>query len=295
MSPVVKFLATLDRRWIFLLMGIAVMTPIVFPTQFPETTLPKAQAVFDKIESLPSGSKILLPFDYDPGSAPELQPMATAITWHCAKKGHKLYFMALWPLGAQMISDTVDQVIKTRYPEYKYGRDYVNLGFKPGNEGVIKVVASNLRELYTTDHFGTSLNKLEMTKDLVNIRDMDLILNCSAGYPGTKEWIQYAATPLKIPIAGGCTGVQAPLLYPYMPNQMFGLLAAIKGAAEYEVAIAKQYPEYAVDPATGKANLDLTKGQQRMGPQLIAHCLIMALIVLGNVILALTRRAQGAA
>ncbi len=295
MSPIVQYLATLDRRWIFLLMAIAVLIPVLFKMQFPEYPSPLTQAVFDKIESLPPGSKILLAFDYDPGSAPELQPMATALTWHCAKRGHKLYFLALWPLGPDMISRTVDSVLKKYYPDYRYGVDYVNLGYKPGGEGVIKVIISNLRELYTTDHSGASLDEFEMTRNLQSIRDMDLILSVSAGSPGTKEWIQYAATPLNIEIAGGVTGVQAPLLYPYIPNQMFGLLAAIKGAAEYEAAIARKYPEYAKDPDTGKPRLDLTKGIQRMGPQLIAHCLILALIVLGNLILFMTRRSQGAA
>ena len=289
MAPWVKFLATLDRRWIFLLMAIAVMIPVVFKMKFPEKPTPLVQVVFDRIEELPEGSKILLPFDYDPGSAPELQPMATAMTWHCAKKKHKLYFLALWPLGQQMIDDTVDLVLKQRYPDYQYGVDYINLGFKPGNEGVIKVVVSNLKELYTTDARGKSLNDYEMTKDIENVRDMDLILNVSAGYPGTKEWIQYAATPLNLPIAGGCTGVQAPLLYPYIPNQMFGLLGAIKGAAEYEQAIANKYgDEYSQFP-------EHTKGIQRMGPQLIAHCLILFLIIMGNVVMSQTRGSQGGA
>jgi len=287
-----SFYLTLDRRWIFLLMAISVLLPIIFRMQPPERPGKMTMAVFNQIEKLPPGSKVLLAFDYDPGSKPELEPMARAVTWHCAKKGHKLYFIALWPLGPQMISDTIDKVLKRYFPDYEYGKDYVNLGFKPGNEGVIKVVVSNLKELYTTDHAGISLSKLPMTRDLANIRDMDLIINISAGYPGTKEWIQYAATPLDIPIIGGCTGVQAPLLFPYIPNQMPGILAAIKGAAEYEAALAQAYDDYAQDPKTGERHVALTLGLQRMGPQLIAHCLILALIVLGNIIMTLSHRAQ---
>jgi len=282
-SGIIKFLVTLDRRWIFLAMAISVVIPIMAGWQFPETPMPHSQVVFDGIERLPSGSKVLLAFDYDPGSAPELQPMATAMTWHCAKKKLKLYFIALWPLGPQMINDTVDTVLKRHYPEYKYGRDYVNLGFKPGNEGVIKVVASNLRELYTTDHLGTSLTNIDMCAGVKSVADMDLVISVSAGYPGTKEWIQYATTPLNKDLAAGCTGVQAPLLYPYIPNQMFGMLGAIKGAAEYEEAISRKYPEYREDP-------QLNMGRRRMGPQLIAHCLIVGLIILGNIVMAATRK-----
>ncbi len=283
-----ELLVNLDRRWIFLLMAIAVMIPVVLRKEFPEYPSPLVQAVFDKVESLPPGARVLMPMDYDPGSEPELQPMANALTWHCATKGVKIYYLALWPVGQQMIDNTIAKVLTADFPSYQYGKDYVNLGFKPGNEGVIKVVASNLRELYTTDATGRSLSEFEMTADLTDIRSMDLILNVSAGYPGTKEWVQYAATPLGIPIAGGCTGVQAPLLYPYIPNQLFGLLGAIKGAAEYEAALKEKYPDYGTlvnDKGERVRDPKYTKGIERMGPQLIAHCLIMALIVLGNVIM----------
>jgi len=107
---------------------------------------------------------------------------------------------------------------------------------------------------------------------------MKLIINISAGYAGTKEWVQYASTPYpELRIVAGCTGVQAPLLYPYIPSQLPGLLGAIKGAAEYEKLVMDRYggespPErYLV-------------GRQRMGPQLIAHVLIIILIIIANII-----------
>ncbi len=291
MSSVLRFLVHLDRRWIFLGMTVAVLVPILARMQFEEQPTELVQNVFDKIESLPPGSRVILSFDFDPGSEPELGPMATALTWHCARKGHRIYFMALWPLGVDLVKDTIDQVIKTDFPQFRYGEDYVNLGFKSGGEGVIRVIVSNLQSLYTTDHLGTSLSQMPMTKDLVNIRGMDLIVSFSAGSGGSKEWVQYAATPFDIPTAAGCTGVQAPLMYPYIPNQMLGMLGAIKGAAEYEAAVGAKYPEFARDKA-GNVRREYQRGIWRMGPQLIAHCLILALIVLGNVVLLLNRRAQ---
>jgi hypothetical protein len=95
-----KALQNLDRRWIFLLMGLAVAVPIlaigITGKTFPETPTPLAQAVFDAVNDLPAGSKVLLSLDYDPASEGELGPMATSLVRHCAEKGHKLYFMALW-------------------------------------------------------------------------------------------------------------------------------------------------------------------------------------------------------
>ena len=275
-------LAQLDRRWVFLAMFLAVAIPILLQKTFPEKATPIVRKVFDKVENLPAGSKILLAFDYDPASAGELDPMATAWVRHCCEKRHKMYFMALWPLGPRMVEERINHVIKADYPELEYGKDYVNLGFKSGLEGVIQVITTDLKKLYTADVAGTSLDDIPMTQDLKSIQEMDLILNVSAGTPGTKEWVQYASTPYGIPTAGGCTGVQATLLYPYYPNQLMGLLGAIKGAAEYEAALAEKYPRYAAP--------EFNEGLRRMSPQLVAHLLMVGLIMLGNVIYFAQRR-----
>jgi len=282
-----EFFKTLDRRWIFLLMLLSVAVPILLQTTFPEKASAMAQAVFDEIDKLPEGSKILLPFDFDPASEGELGPMATAFTYHCAMKKHKMYFMALWPVGPQMIDEAINKVIRPDFPELRYGVDYVNLGFKPGNEGVIRVVVTDLKELYTTDDAGTNINNIPMMQGVDSVRDCDLVINVSAGYPGNKEWVQYASTayPGEIILVGGCTGVQAPQMYPYIPNQMKGILGAIKGAAEYEKLVMDHYPRH-ITNAEGDQALDpkYTEALRRMGPQLIAHLLMIVLIIGGNII-----------
>jgi hypothetical protein len=276
-------LRTLDRRWIFLLMFWAVLVPIYYVgvtgRTFPEVPSALAKATFDEIERLKPGDPVLLSFDYEPGSEGELAPMATAFVKHAAEKKLKMYFMALWPVGGQLADATIDKVIKPDFPQMVYGRDYVNLGYKSGNEGVIRVIVTNLRELYTTDSRGTALQNLPMMRGIDNIQQMKLIINISAGTPGTKEWVQYAVTPYpdRIRIVAGTTGVQATLLYPYIPRQLPGLLGAIKGAAEYEKLVVDKYGGPNPDPKY----LD---GLRRMGPQLVAHLLVIVLIILANIL-----------
>ena len=286
-----RFLSTLDRRWIFLLMGIAVTVPILLELQFPEEATSLAHAVFNEIEQLEEGDPVLLAFDYDPASEGELGPMATAFVRHCCEKKLKIYFIALWPVGPQMIDDSINKVIKTDFPEMVYGKDYVNLGFKPGNEGVIKVIVTDLKQLYSTDDRGTNLDQIPMCRDLVNIQSMDLVAEVSAGYPGVKEWVQYAATPYpdQIRLIAGCTGVGAPLLYPYIPEQLKGLLGAIKGAAEYEKLVVDRYDR----EAGREPDLKYLEGKRRMGPQLVAHILMVVLIVVGNIVFFVGRSREG--
>jgi hypothetical protein len=283
-----RFLQTLDRRWIFLLMALAVGVPTLFQVQFPEVPTALTQAAFDEIDALSPGDRVLLAFDYDPASEGELGPMATAFIRQCCEKRLKMYFVTLWPVGPQLINDAIQNVIKADFSDLIYGEDYVNLGFKPGEEGVIKVIVTNLRGLYTTDALGTNIDQIPMCRNVRTIRAMDLIINVSGGYPGTKEWIQYAVTPYSkdLKIVAGCTGVQAPYLYPYIPQQMPGMLAAIKGAAEYETLVEQAYGGAERDPK-------YFEGARRMGPQLFAHLLMIGLILAGNAIYLAGRRQTG--
>jgi hypothetical protein len=280
---------SLDRRWIFLLMLWAVLLPIYYigitGQTFPELPSAMAQAVFDQIDTLKEGDPILLSFDFDPASEGELGPMATAFVKHAAEKKLKMYFMALWPIGSQMADETINRVIRSDFPQLVYGVDYVNLGYKSGYEGVIKVIVTNLRELYTTDARGTAVSNIPMMQGIDNIQRMKLIINVGAGYPGTKEWVQYAVTPYpdRIRLVSGNTGVQATELYPYIPRQIPGLLGAIKGAAEYEKLVIDKYGGPHPDPKY----LDALR---RMGPQLFGHLLIIILIIAANVLYFRQRR-----
>ena len=189
-----------------------------------------------------------------------------------------MHFIALWPVGPQMIDNTINKVLERLSRAGAWG-DYVNLGYKSGNEGVIKVIVTNLRELYTTDTRGTGVQEIPMMQGIENVQQMRLIINISSGYPGAKEWVQYAATPYpdRIRVVVGSTGVQAPLLYPYIPSQLPGMLGAIKGAAEYEKLVNDAYGGPNPDPK-------YLEGLRRMGPQLVAHLLIILLIIMANVL-----------
>ena len=275
-------LQNLDRRWVFLSMFLAVAVPILAKTVFPEVVSKQAKMVFDSIEDLPEGSNILLSYDFDPASQGELLPMAQAFTRHCSIKGHKQYYMALWPLGSPMVDLSID-TIESEYPELVYGKDYMKFDYKAGGEAVIRMITQDLRGMFPLDSKGVQLDDIPMTKNIKNIQDMDLIINVSAGDPGTKQWVQFAATPFGITTVSGCTGVQAPQMYPYIPEQLAGVLGAIKAAAEYEAAIDAVYPSINDNPKAQEA-------KRRMGPQLVAHSLMIGLIVLGNAIFFVSRK-----
>ena len=279
----------IDRRWIFLAMFVAVAAPILWVgvtgKTFPEAPTPAVQGAFDAVESLPSGARVLVSMDFDPASAGELQPMATAIVRHCVLRGHRICAMTLWPAGGPIIDGTMQDVLGDR-PDWTYGERWVNLGYRAGFEGVMKQMNSRVSLAYATDVRQTPLAEIPMLKGITGIADFDLLVSISAGYAGAKEWVQYSVSPTltgakPLRFVAGSTGVQTPQLIPYYPNQMAGILGAIKGAAEYEYlvneAVRKADPAAVVPPKFQEA-------QRRMAPQLFGHVLMVALIVLGNVV-----------
>ena len=263
-----------DRRIIFLFVFIAVASAVLFNIEFKEHPTLIVKKVFDKIESLPSGSRVLISFDYDPAMKPEVHPMANSFVRHCLVKGHKLCLMSLWPQGQALMTETLEEVILEEFPEARYGEDYVMLGYKAGNEGVLNVIITNFRKMYPTDARGTDIDSIPIFKEIKSAKDMDLILPIGGGKPGPKEWILFVGDPGNVPVAPGLAAVVAPLIYPYYPKQAIGLLGGVKGAAEYESELRQRYPRFR----------DVYAPALRMvGPQTLAHIVIMAFIVIGNI------------
>ncbi len=274
-QSLVERLQLIDRRIIFAFIAVAVVVPLLFGAKLKEKTTPIVQALFDYVEHLPEGSRVLLTYDYGPTTAPEIQPMVDAMVRHFCERKCKMYMMAVWATGHNLTGETIEQVLKPEFPKYEYGVDYVNLGYKAGNQGLIRLLLVDFKTMYSTDAENTAIDSIPMMENITNLRNFDLIVSYGGGFPGIKEWIQFAGDPGMIPIGGGCTAVGAPNLYPYYPSQLVGLLGGAKGAAEYENALITAYPKYKDYPMAGMS---------LMVSQTVAHIVIIFFIVFGNVL-----------
>jgi hypothetical protein len=262
-------LLSIDRRIIFLFIMVAVALPLFFRVSMKIPVTPVATGTYQAIEDLPAGSKVLASFDYDPGSMPELQPMAEAFFRHAFKKDLKVIIMGLWPQGPLQANIALEEVFQDediKAKNLQYGVDYINLGFTAGNEVVIDRMGHSFEESYPQDAFGTPLSEIPLMRGVRNYDNIDLIFNLSAGYPGTQEWVQYGVDVFHVKLAAGNTAVQAPSMYPYVQTgQLSGVLGGMKGGAEYETLLG--IPGRAV---------------RYMFSQAVAHAVICVFIIIGN-------------
>src|SRR5262247_4277578 len=100
----------IDRRIIFLVIGLCTLLPLLYPVGLPIKTSQEVRGVYDYIESLPEGSVFLLSLDFDPSSKPELYPMSIALLRHAFRKNLKVVGMTLWPAGTGLAETAFAQI-----------------------------------------------------------------------------------------------------------------------------------------------------------------------------------------
>tara|TARA_B100001175_G_scaffold259209_1_gene227875 strand:+ start:782 stop:1681 length:900 start_codon:yes stop_codon:yes gene_type:complete len=287
-------LGKLDRRFIFILIGLSVLIPLLRPNwiNIPIKTTSNSRIVFEELNSLKSGDKVLLSFEYGASTKPEIHPMSVAVLQHLFSKGIKVYTVPLWPEGLMMAKFAIEEVVSSNLFKVKEHVDYVSLPYKAGGEIIIRGIATDLRSIFTQDINNTLLSEIPMMNGVNNISDFDFVFDLSAGVPGNAEWVQFACDEYNIPLSSGCTSIMVTDAIPYVESgQIRGILAGMPGAAEYEQMVFEylntnrnnEYLNKKVSIVPGKAT-------SRMSAQSIAHLLMVVFIIFGNISYYLTRR-----
>ena len=261
-------LMRIDRRWIFLAMGLVVAGSLLSNIAFPKLDIsPDVRQAFELIDQLPAGSVVLYSWDYDPASQPELYPLSAAMLRHALRKNLKIVMMGHWVTGVPLIEKQIGEIIRTEFPDRRYGTDYANLGYKSGQNVLVITMAKSIRDAFPVDYYKTPLDSLPLMRQCRTLRDARAIVSFSAGDPGLTMWIQFAWQRFHIPVTGGCTAVSAPEFAAYLQSgQLKGLMGGMRGAAEYETLINTR----------GTAMIGMTA-------QSLAHALIVVFILIGNI------------
>ena len=271
-------LLRIDRRWIFLLVGVAVTLPILVPLGLPITTTPPTQSAFDFVEALEPGDVVWLSFDYGPSSAPENDPMAEGFMRHCLTKGVRVVASTLFASGGLGLTNRSVAKVAAEFPHKKYGVDYVNLGFKSGNDAVMRRLGQNIVETFPTDVRGKPTAGFPIFQGVSSLRQVKLVFTVSTGDLG-EYWVTLVNTQFGTPVIVGPTAVSAPKFYAYLAShQLTGMLGGMKGAAEYEQLISRSYPSVA-DLYRSPRLVTATKS---MDSQTGIHFVIILLILIGN-------------
>ena len=260
-----------SRHWIFLGLFIVVVVSMLIHAGMNVRVSAETQRMYDYIDSLPSGSVLLVSFDHEASSLPEIRPLALALLRHAFKKDLKLIGVALLAEGTGIGYRLMTQAAA----EYgkRYGVDYVYLGFKPQYIAAILSMGESLGETFPEDYLGRPYGSLSLLQNVRNYDDIAGVISIADGSMVT-HWVEYGAARYGVKVSAFVTAAMVTTYDPYLAsNQLYAMVGGLRGAAEYEKLIG-----------IGGSGL------RGMLAQTTSHVYVIVLIIVGNVIYFTDRR-----
>ncbi|MBI3945809.1 MAG: hypothetical protein HY321_07810 [Armatimonadetes bacterium] len=261
-----------QSRIIYGVLAALMVLFLLFEMKLPFVVGPQALGLYDAVGKVRDDQLVLLSVNWEAGTVGESMPQTEALIQHLFLAKKRFAIFGIDPIGpgfAQRIAERqAERLGKT------YGVDWVNWGYKPGQLAMFLGLARDIPGTIKQDSIRKAdLTTLPVMRGIKSARDLGLILEVTST-DSIEIWIQYFHGVYGTPVGYAPTAVMVPEAYPYLnAKQLVGMLAGIKGAAEYadllernwDVEMTWEYPP-----------------RRAMNAVAIAHVLIVLLIVLGN-------------
>ena len=262
------------RHWTFIGLFVVVTAAMLIHIPVKLRISPNTQKMFDYIDSLPAGSVLIISFDHEASSLPEIRPLSVAILRHAFKKDLKLIGVSLLSegtlIGYRMMQSTADEYGR------KYGTDYVYLGFRPQYIAAILSMGESIEQTYPQDYLGQPYGSFPLTKMIRNYGDVAAVISIADGN-FTTHWIEYGAARYNVRVLAAVTAAMVTSYDPYLASgQLYSMVGGLIGAAEYEKLLG-----------IGGG------GARGMLAQTSSHMYVILLIVIGNGVYFTTRSKKG--
>ena len=303
MMNLTDILAKLDRRIIYALVALAVVVPLVQQWRLQPAKMQSAQKFYDAVEALPNddASIVLIAADWGPSTKAENEPQTEVLIEHLLRR--RVHFALISSITEAEpflvgLPDRVAKRLNSENPEEKweYGKEWVNLGYRPAMGAMIQKMASaqDIRQTLGIDVRGTPLAEVPCMRSVKNIKNVKMMAEFTGLVGAVDGWLQFFQTAdYRPPMVHGCTSITIPEAYIYLDSgQLIGLHEGIAGAAAHSALL------------TDAKLADGTPKYKNRGPDIaivtntalaVAHVVIIVLIILGNLgMVLLMRRARAA-
>jgi hypothetical protein len=282
-------LLRLPRQVIYVFIVLTVGIPLFLPFSIRTIPTQAVRDLYNVVDSMPMGKALIISADYTPDTEAELHPMTIAFLRHAFARRLKVGVCCLQLQGIGLADNALRQVVdefnsRARTPDdsLRYGRDYVFYGFQTPILMVITGMGEDITKVFPADGYRNRTDTLPISEELRSYSDVGIVISIAASSI-PQYWVTYGQTAFGIKVGTGITAVSAADFTPYYATRQFsGMLAGMKGAAEYEGMIAAHHP-VAVEGVRQQAT-------ERMASQTTAHIGIMLLILIGNISFFATRR-----
>jgi len=266
----------IDRRILYALLLAIILFGLLVPINLPLTMADPAKNLFAAIEAAPVDKMAFVSTAWTNSTRGENAPQMAVLLRHLMQRKIKFALIQFGNPEAAVLAQLLAEDVTKEF-DYKYGTDWINMGFRQDMLGTLKAMRVDIPAVYRDDFFERKpLSTFPITSGLKTIKDVGIVVEVAPS--GTyKYWIQLIQGGDKVPYGLAATSVMVPELYPYLDSgQMVGMLFGLKGAAEYESLL----------------NLPADKRQSTrfLSPLSLSLIYLFLLIFIGNLGMYLSRR-----
>ncbi|MEM0084730.1 MAG: hypothetical protein QW743_04200 [Candidatus Methanomethylicia archaeon] len=277
-------LGAVDKRILYWILFISLAIPYIRPIGLPVSIAETSYALYNFIEKLGPNDVAVMAIEFGVSAWSECLPGFVAVSKHLVMRGVKIIY---WCVG-YTDCDLTMEAVKARIPQlkgpgepagpgdYKYGVDWVYMGYIAGGETTVAQLADDIRQVLRADKYGTPIDQIPLFQNVRNANDIKIVIDSTTGDYGdyyVRQWrIRYGTAVAEIGIAMNYSTFMA---Y-YQAGLAVGALKGIRGAAEYEKLIGQ----------LGEATTSLDALN-------VSHLLVIIAIIMANLSYVMTRRRGG--
>jgi hypothetical protein len=222
-----------------LIVGLIIPLPDSFGLAAPPVA-PGAPELFEQIDTLSADDIVLVGYEWDARRSSELRPLEDAVLGHLIQRKVKLVLASTDPQGTLLLFDFRDQLERAGYR--KGGEDYILLGYRPGAELALRLIAQDFHSVLQSDFQGNdaTISALAIGADpsnpqLTSLGDFSMMMVLGDEAQDIQGWMEqiHRSAP-QVPIAFLLPNETTPLVQPYLSQTGIFHLAGKQGALAYQ-------------------------------------------------------------
>jgi len=182
------------------------------------------------VAGLPSSSVVLVGFDPDLGTYPEIRGTVRALLDDLASHGARLAFASFTAEGRALAAAEIDRLVRRAGTNGETAAKVLDIGFISGAEaGMVRAVTSIVPSAVT----GPLADAIRSRGG--GIGAFDLVLIVSGGDLGARSWVEQVGSRLRsVPMVAVAPTFLEPELAPYLrSDQLKALLATLREGVAY--------------------------------------------------------------
>jgi hypothetical protein len=265
-SGIYKKMATYDKRWVYVVLFITTLGPLISPIGMPIGISALTKNYYAQLNTLQEGDIVFDTWNMEFSGYMELKPGVLATHKMFIEKGVKLCIAFGHYEGVALPGEIFKQ-LKTWLDRYDYteGEDYIIIGYVFPNEAAVAALAQDFHANVRVDWKGNSIEGTFLD-EIQNAGDFDMISDYTTGL-ATTYMINHMVLQYGVPMVENSIGVSVPNhLANLDAGLLTGLLASTRGGAELEFLIGSPGP-----------------GLKSMDAFTLGHYSLIIFIIIGNI------------